>query len=130
MKHKESILRLGSEGKSYGEIQKELGCSKGTISYHLGAGQKEKTFKRSRDSRSANLEKLRKIKEDSGCVDCGEKYPHFVLHFDHLPEYEKIDVVSNMARRYSWAKAIEEMEKCEIVCANCHNIRTWNRKNS
>jgi 5-methylcytosine-specific restriction endonuclease McrA len=37
------ILQLREQGLSYREIQKELGCSKGTISYHLGKGQKEKT---------------------------------------------------------------------------------------
>jgi len=40
---KEEILKLKSEGKSYGEIKKILNCSKGTISYHCGKGQKEKT---------------------------------------------------------------------------------------
>lgn len=128
MKHKENILRLRAEGKSYREIQEKLNCSKGTIAYHIGSGQKEKTLSRTRDIRSQHTEKLRKIKEDSGCVDCKEKYPHFILQFDHLPEYEKFGIVSNIARRYSWEKALKEIEKCDIVCANCHSIRTWNRK--
>jgi len=128
MKHKENIFKLRAEGKSYREIQAILGCSKGTIAFHLGNGQKEKTYQRTRDIRAANIEKLRKIKEDSGCIDCGEKYPHFVLQFDHLPEYEKEGIVSNIARRYSWERALEEIKKCEIVCANCHTIRTWNRQ--
>ena len=128
MKHKEKIISLRAKGKSYSEIQKELGCSKGTIAYHLGAGQKEKTLSRTRDIRAQNTDRLRKIKEDSGCVDCKEKYPHFVLQFDHLPEYEKVGVVANIARRYSWEKALEEIKKCEVVCANCHNVRTGNRQ--
>ena len=45
-KYKDDILRLRAEGKSYREIESELGCSKGTIAYHLGEGQKEKTLKR------------------------------------------------------------------------------------
>lgn len=43
---KEKILQLRSEGKSYNEIKKLLGCSKGTISYHCGEGQKEKNRQR------------------------------------------------------------------------------------
>ena len=43
---KEEILKLRSEGKTYNEITKMLGCSKGTISYHCGKGQKEKTQER------------------------------------------------------------------------------------
>ena len=51
---KEQILKLKSEGKSYREIQKILGCSKGTISYHCGNGQKEKTTNRQRQLRKDN----------------------------------------------------------------------------
>ncbi len=40
---KEEILKLRSEGKTYKQIQLLLGCSKGTISYHCGVGQKDKT---------------------------------------------------------------------------------------
>ena len=45
---KEKIIQLKNEGKSYREIEKILGCSKGTISYHCGKGQKEKTELRKR----------------------------------------------------------------------------------
>ena len=48
---KEKILNLSKEGKSYNEISKILNCSKGTISYHLGKGQKEKTMKRKQKRR-------------------------------------------------------------------------------
>ena len=47
--HKEQILKLRAEGKSYGEIQKITGASKGTIAYHCGDGQKEKTIQRNRE---------------------------------------------------------------------------------
>lgn len=43
---KEQILALGKQGKSYTEIQEITGASKGTISYHLGDGQKVKTYAR------------------------------------------------------------------------------------
>jgi hypothetical protein len=127
VKHKENILRLKAEGKSYREIQEILGCSKGTIAYHLGPGQKEKTWNRSKDLRVANVAKIRKLKEESGCVDCGEMYPHYMLEFDHLPGHEKIGNPTWVARSRSWKSALLEMEKCDIVCANCHKIRTWQR---
>jgi len=38
----ENILKLREQGYSYRQIHKELKCSMGTISYHLGKGQKEK----------------------------------------------------------------------------------------
>lgn len=48
---KEEILRLRELGYSYKQIEKEIGCSRGTISYHLGDGQKEKTRNRHRKYR-------------------------------------------------------------------------------
>lgn len=48
---KNEILRLRSEGKSYSEIVKELHCSRGTVSYHCGIGQKAKGRERCRKAR-------------------------------------------------------------------------------
>lgn len=49
---KDQILSLRQLGKTYDEIRNELGCSKGTIAYHLGDGQKDKTYNRRKLSRS------------------------------------------------------------------------------
>lgn len=51
---KEQILELRAQGKTYNEIVEILGCSKGTVSYHCGEGQKEKSTKRRRKSRVEN----------------------------------------------------------------------------
>jgi CRISPR/Cas system Type II protein with McrA/HNH and RuvC-like nuclease domain len=45
---KDKILELRSQGKSYKYIVKILGCSRGTVSYHCGKGQKEKTYNRTK----------------------------------------------------------------------------------
>ena len=42
----EKILELRAKGYSYNKIQKELGCSKSTISYYCGKGQKKKAYDR------------------------------------------------------------------------------------
>ena len=52
---KEKIIALASKGFSYRQIQKELGCSKSTISYHLGEGQKEKSRARVRKQRDKSV---------------------------------------------------------------------------
>ena len=128
--HKDDILKLRADGKTYKEIQNILGCSKGTISYHLGEGQKEKTRDRSNRSRTLLKRKLWEIKEESGCMDCGEMYPHWMLDFDHRPEHDKIDSQSQIVHKYSWDRAIEELNKCDIVCPNCHRMRTYIRNQS
>jgi len=124
----EKIIALRNSGKSYNQIKKELGCSKGTISYYLGEDQKAKTGARRRDNRSKNLREFHEYKEEKGCADCGEKYPYFVLEFDHKPEFEKIDTVYKVLTKYGVEKAWEEIAKCDVVCANCHKIRTYMRK--
>lgn len=48
------ILQLFNEGKSYNEIVNILKCSKGTVCYHLGNGQKAKTLKRNSKTRKRN----------------------------------------------------------------------------
>ena len=50
MKHRDKIIELRAQGKSYREIQQELGCSKGTIAYHCGPGQKQKTRERNQQA--------------------------------------------------------------------------------
>ena len=66
--------------------------------------------------------RLREIKEASGCVDCGIKN-HIVLDFDHLKD-KKYNVSRMIHDKFSWAAIKKEIAKCEVVCANCHRIRT------
>ena len=127
-RHKENILKLRKEGKSYGEIQKILGCSKSTISYHLGEGQIEKTGVRRRTAAEKFKKIIAEIKEKTGCTDCKQKFPHYILEFDHLPEQEKLGGVYKVFKEYGISIALKEIEKCEVVCANCHKVRTYNRR--
>jgi hypothetical protein len=63
--------------------------------------------------------------EDHPCVDCGESNL-IVLDFDHLRD--KRGDISNMVRDGSrWEQIAEEMEKCEVRCANCHARVTASR---
>lgn len=49
---KKQIIELRERGKTYSEIQNILGCSKGTISYYCGEGQKKKSLDRQRKLRN------------------------------------------------------------------------------
>ena len=125
MRHKENIFKLRAEGKSYGQIQDELGCSKSTISYHLGQGQTEKS--RVKKNTKILKQTLKEYKEKLPCTDCNKYYPSHVLDFDHIGK-NKIASVSDLVRfSGNWNKILLEIEKCEIVCANCHRERTHNR---
>jgi len=55
------------------------------------------------------------------CVDCGESDP-VVLEFDHLGA-KSFNIAKGLRDR-SWDALIDEIAKCEVVCANCHRRRT------
>lgn len=60
------------------------------------------------------------------CTDCKVEYPYYVMDYDHVVK-DKIDSVSVLKRSGNVKKVKAEIAKCEIVCANCHRIRTFNR---
>lgn len=64
------------------------------------------------------------LKEGIPCADCGGTFPVYVMHWDHLPGYEKLDEISSMVANRSREVVLEELKKCELVCANCHVLRT------
>jgi len=66
---------------------------------------------------------IRRYKLLVGCTDCGYREHHVALDFDHIGDNKTINVA--LAKSISQAK--EEMRKCEVVCSNCHRIRTYNR---
>jgi hypothetical protein len=56
------------------------------------------------------------------CVDCGET-DYRVLQFDHIDPMTKIANVTRLASESSMAAVIEEISKCEVRCANCHQLK-------
>ena len=77
--------------------------------------------------RRARLERtklLLKYFETHPCTDCGET-DALVLEFDHLRD-KCFDIGTAFACR-RWATVLAEIEKCEVVCANCHRRRTVTR---
>lgn len=58
------------------------------------------------------------------CTDCGVSYPPYVMHFDHRDPSTKLFNVGKMGG-HPMATVLAEVEKCDLVCANCHAERTW-----
>lgn len=55
------------------------------------------------------------------CVDCGGSFHPFAMDFDHV-RGEKLGDVSTM-RALSVERLMAEVDKCDLVCANCHRLR-------
>lgn len=116
---KTQILELRKQGKSYNEISKIVGCSKGTISYYCGNNQKEKTLQRQNKRRQKSKEWIINIKKKLSCVKCGESR-WWVLDFHHKDPTKKEGSISRLIRNTTKEKATKEIEKCEVLCSNCH----------
>jgi hypothetical protein len=100
-------------------------CSKNNrIQYYKD--NKEREDKRNKEWEVKRREWLASLK-DKPCTDCGNKYHFSAMHWDHLPEHNKKFNVSLMWHK-SEQQILNEIAKCELVCANCHAYRTWSRK--
>jgi hypothetical protein len=60
--------------------------------------------------------------KDVPCADCGVKYPTCVMQFDHVRGEKKFNIGGGVR---GISSIIAEIAKCEVVCANCHALRTW-----
>lgn len=75
-----------------------------------------------RDRRRAFLIALK----DGPCADCGHRFPAVVMDFDHLRD--KRFVISSGVFTNSTEVLLAEVAKCDLVCANCHRVRTAKRR--
>ena len=66
------------------------------------------------------------IKVARGCSVCGYNEHPAALDFNHV-RGEKLFNVSHDPKT-AWSKVIEEMAKCEVLCANCHRIHTYENR--
>lgn len=56
------------------------------------------------------------------CADCGVQYPPCVMDFDHVRGVKSFQISGAIYR--SRASILAEVAKCDVVCANCHRMRT------
>jgi hypothetical protein len=61
------------------------------------------------------------------CTDCGGVFPPCCFHFDHRDPKEKIAGIAQLMHRPE-EEIKAEADKCDLVCANCHAIRTFNNE--
>lgn len=63
------------------------------------------------------------------CERCGNSYHPTAMQFDHVPgRGEKLFEVASRAGGRSRKDLLAEIAKCQLLCANCHHITTWERK--
>jgi hypothetical protein len=68
------------------------------------------------------------IKVEQGCIDCGYNAHPAALDFDHRPGTERRwkGFGENLSR--SWDVVLDEISKCDVRCANCHRVISYERR--
>lgn len=68
------------------------------------------------------------LKRNKPCTDCNNSYHPVAMQWDHVSDNKKVNVSDMPRNGYSRDRVLEEIAKCELVCANCHSVRTYNRR--
>lgn len=92
------------------------------VSYY--ARNRAQEIERVRVRQAATLEFLRQLRRVP-CADCGGTFEPYQMDFDHRdPTTKSFDLTTGRAMLMSRDRLLEEVAKCEIVCANCHAVRS------
>ena len=62
------------------------------------------------------------------CMDCAQTFPAVAMDFDHVRGVKKVCIATLMQNTVSFDAVIDELSKCEPVCACCHRIRTATKR--
>jgi hypothetical protein len=99
------------------------------------AAYQREWYARNRERHLANVREIRKQRrirnrelilaaKDVPCADCGLRYPPYVMDFDHVNGGKRGNI-AELHGRLTEEALLAEIAKCEVVCANCHRIRTY-----
>ena len=62
------------------------------------------------------------------CMDCGGTFPPVSMDLDHVRGTKRFRIaLATNSSKCSLRDFKEEIAKCDVVCANCHRVRTYNR---
>lgn len=98
--------------------------------------QKNAWYKKNKETHKANVYQNKKAKIESGrayiwehlsvngCIECGESDPR-VLEFDHVRGKKRSEVTRLVRDGYSTDVIQKEIDKCVVICANCHKKKTY-----
>jgi hypothetical protein len=82
--------------------------------------------RRAQAERRAEIRAIIEQAKARPCSDCGRSYPGFVMDLDHVRGEKSFSLSKAVQRAFSVTldEIRAEIAKCDVVCANCHRIRT------
>lgn len=120
-KIEKSISNFRWRNKAKGSLHSQCkDCEKerDKIHYRESKTRREAIFQTASFQKKRNILIVEKAKE-CGCKKCGEKRS-YVLDFHHRNPEEKIANINHLLKSASEEKLLEEIEKCDVLCSNCH----------
>jgi hypothetical protein len=85
--------------------------------------RKKSCAKAASNKQKINAQIIKEEKLKRGCECCGYNFHHSALDFDHIDPKQKIRDIAKM-HTTSFKLLYAEMAKCQVLCANCHRIKT------
>ena len=124
MSYKEDILRLRAEGKSYGEISHELGCSKGTVAYYLKETTEDLAVTVADPQHTKKIiTYMDNYKMKRPCNGCGQ-----FLHSSQMdlfdPQLEQ-QIIKSVVDVDTYEAAKRQVVQAKFLCANCNRLRKF-----
>lgn len=89
-----------------------------------------KDSQKDREYRAAKRDEIRRVIDEAKnipCSDCKIKFHLCVMQFDHVRGKKKFSMAAANGRAPTIKVLKEEIAKCDVVCANCHSVRTYER---
>jgi hypothetical protein len=98
--------------------------------YHkYGSNYRKRAIERTRDVRNELRQRMLEYLHDKACAICGVNDVR-VLEFDHIdPTKKSFGIAKALTYTFSWERILNEVSKCQILCANCHKIKTASESN-
>ena len=88
---------------------------------------KETIVAASKASAKKYKDQWRSFKATLACVQCGQNHPA-TFDFHHVDSSTKEESVNKLIKNRAFKRAMEEVKKCVVLCANCHRIHHHNER--
>lgn len=119
--HRDDVQFQSNKKRKDGLQAQCVECKSKTDATHYKSN-KEKQYQRVFARRKEIRQTIFDYLKIHPCVDCGEKDP-IVLEFDHLGD-KKMNISKMVHNGFSVENIMQEIEKCDVCCSNCHARRT------
>ncbi|KKK82087.1 hypothetical protein LCGC14_2806910 [marine sediment metagenome] len=118
--NREYYLNHRAERLAYNQVHREE-----QLAYQQTYGQ---AHREERKMKKAEMQqRLSQLKLCAGCCRCGYAANSVALAFHHARDDKDISIANAVRRGWGWERIETELEKCDVVCHNCHAIIHWGK---